>query len=208
MNVANIYDCANIGVDSLGEANKFAQHIVPWALGTCYIFVNITFTLEVATSRLSTYLSARVIEDQTPLNEVNFEPSPWVQQSFWLLPDLMTIISLAKSSQLLTWQNVDLYTENLIRQPYLAAWDSFHESFDEGGVLSSATLVESKIQATVSCSRISAWLGLSLLTSFAGVLLLLLIFTKGWLNLSGSGAAAQPKELKDILNDLASLNFF
>jgi hypothetical protein len=122
------------------------------------------------------------------------------------------MISLANSSQLPTWHNVDLYAENLIRQSYLAAWDSFHQSFDEGGVLSSATPVESRIQATVSYPRVFAWLAVSLLTSVGGVLLLVLTFGEEELDLPSSVTAAQTKEAmkdtKKILNDLASLDFF
>lgn len=212
LNIANTYDCTKIGINNFGDVNTFPQHIVPWALGTCYIFANITLTAGVTTSPLSTYLSSRVVEDQTPINEVVFEPNTWVQQSFWLLPDLMTMISLANSSQLPTWHNVDLYAENLIRQSYLAAWDSFHQSFDEGGILSSATPVESRIQATVSYPRVFVWLAVSLLTSVGGVLLLVLTFREEELDLPSSVTAAQTKEAmkdtKKILNDLASLNFF
>jgi hypothetical protein len=209
LNIANTYNCTQIGINNFGDingdVNTFTQHIIPWALGTCYIFANVTFTAGVTTSPLSTYLSSRVVEDQSPIDEVIFEPNTWVQQSFWLLPDLMTVISLANSSQLPTWHNVDLYAENLIRQSYLAAWDSLHESFDNSGALFSATPAETRIQAKVSYPRVFAWLAVSLLTTFGGILLLLLTFEKEELDSPSSVTAVQ---LRETLNILDRLGFF
>jgi hypothetical protein len=209
LNIANTYNCTQIGINNFGDingdVNTFTQKVIPWALGTCYIFANVTFTAGVTTSPLSTYLSSRIVEDQTPIDEVIFEPNTWVQQSFWLLPDLMTVISLANSSQLATWHNVDLYAENLIRQSYLAAWDSLHKSFDNSGALFSATPAETRIQAKVSYPRVFAWLAVSLLATFGGILLLVLSFEKEELDSPSSVTAAQ---LRETLNILDRLGFF
>jgi len=216
LNIANTYNCSQIGINNFGDINgdrrTFPQHIVGWALGTCYIFANVTFTAGVTNSPLSTYLSSRVVEDRTPINEVKFEPSIWTEQALWLLPDLMTMISLANSSQIPTWHNVDLYAENLIRQSYLAAWDSLHQTFDEGGVISEATQVEPRIQASVSYPRVFSWLTVSLLTSVGGVLLMLLPSREGDIEEPADEAAERRREqmedTKKLLDDLANLDFF
>lgn len=62
-----------------------------------YLIGNISFTAGVTTSPVSTYITPRVIEGQTPLDEVVFESNPWVDEALWLLPDLMTIIAVMNS---------------------------------------------------------------------------------------------------------------
>ncbi|KAH8902622.1 hypothetical protein BR93DRAFT_941296 [Coniochaeta sp. PMI_546] len=90
---------------------------------------------------------------------------------------MMTMISLANSSQIPTWNNLDLYAENLIRQSYLAAWEGLHQAFDEGPeALASTTPAVSRVKATVSYARVFSWLGISLLTTLAVILLLALTY--------------------------------
>ncbi|RAO68010.1 uncharacterized protein BHQ10_004022 [Talaromyces amestolkiae] len=197
--------------------SSIPQYLYPWGLGTCYIFANITLTAGVTTSPLSTYISSsRVIEDQTPLDQVHFEPDRWVQEAFWLLPDLLTQIALMNSSQIPTWDNLDLYVENVIRQAYLAAWDSFHQTFDDTTIapstMSIAAPVISRIRASVSYARVFAWLGVSLLVAVGGLLLLALQHGEEEPEMPNSiiaGQAAEAKkDAKEIMKDLSSLGFF
>ena len=211
--LAHTYDCTKMGVNNFGNVmntTAFPQYIYSWALGTCYVFANVTFTASVSNSSVSKYLSPNVIEDQTAIDEVVFQPSTWVQESFWLLPDLMTTISLANSTQIPTWYNLDLYVQALIRQSYLGAWAALHQTFDQGGgEISYAIPGEPRIQATVSYPRVFSWLAVSLLASVGGILLLRLT--------SGQKAPALPddvaaevreeekKDAKAIMHDLADL---
>ena len=214
--VANQYTtpgCTNLDDSSFGDVNQIPQYINSWALGTCYLFANVTLTAGVTMSAISTYITLRVIEDQTPIDEVIFEPDPWVQDSFWLLPDLMTMVSVMNSSLLPTWDNIDLYAENLIRQTYLASWDSFHRMFDEGGSVSSAIPREPRIQATVSYQRVFAWLGVSLLMTVGGILLLVLTFGEDLpsdiiATQVGATMEGTKRDAKEIMRELANLDFF
>jgi len=154
-----------------------------------------------------------IIEDQTPIDEVVFEPSTWVQESFWLLPDLMSAMAQANSTQIPTWHNVDLYSQSLIRQSFLGAWDAFHQTFDEANsTTSNATQVAPRIQATVSYSRVFSWLAISLLTSIAGILLIVLTWGEGKPAMSEDASAEvteeEKKNAKEILHILADSDFF
>ena len=210
--IAHQYNCTKLDINSFGDINNIPQYIYSWALGTCYIFANITLTAGVVTSAVSRYISSRVIEDQTPIDEAVFEPNSWVQESFWLLPDLMSFVSLMNSSLLPTWDNIDLYAESLIRQTYLAAWDTFHMSYDKNGSISNAIPQERRVKATVSYSRVFAWLGVSLLMTVGGILLLALPLKKGEPDSPSNSSAEQLHELKtdakDIMEDLKSLDLF
>ncbi|KAK6516018.1 hypothetical protein TWF281_004608 [Arthrobotrys megalospora] len=120
-----------------GPGDRYGQYYNPEdhnsADQNCYLVGKINFTAGATTSRRSIYVSPRIIEEQTPIDEVVFEPDPWVQQALWLLPDLMTMISNPNSSLLPTWDNLDGYTEALLRQSYLGAWDACHGAFQEEG---------------------------------------------------------------------------
>ncbi|KAE8448849.1 hypothetical protein EG329_008851 [Mollisiaceae sp. DMI_Dod_QoI] len=214
--LAHTYDCkSSMGVNNFGNVantTAYPQYIYQWALGTCYLFANVTFTAGVTSSAVSKYLSPVVIEDQTPIDKVVFQPSPWTQESFWLLPDLMTTVALANSTQIPTWYNLDIYAQSLIRQSYLGAWGSLHQTFDQATEVSFATPGEPRIQATVSYSRVFSWLAISLLTSVGGILLLGLTWGEEKPDVSDSVVAKVRKEdmndAKKILHDLASLDFF
>ena len=213
--LANTYNCTNMGVNKFGNlmnTTAFPQYIYSWALGTCYIFANVTFTAGVSNSPMSKYLSPNVIEDQTPIDEVVFKPNTWVQESFWLLPDLMTTVSLANSTQIPTWYNVDSYVQSLIRQSYLGAWAALHQTFDEGGgEISYAAPAELRIQATVSYPRVFSWLAVSLLTSIGGILLLLLTSGKTEPAIPDCVSARiqeEKQDVKKVIRGLADLYSF
>lgn len=197
------------------NTNNIPQYLYTWGLGACYIFANVTLTAGITMSPLSTYVSSRVIEDQTPLDKVVFEPDQWVQEAFWLLPDLLTQVALMNSSHIPTWNNLDLYVENLICQAYLAAWDSFHQTFDDitiaPSTLSTATPMIPRIQATVSYARVFGWLGVSLLVTGGGVLLLAVQHGEEPdlpISIIAEQTAEGKKDAKEIMKDLASLDFF
>jgi hypothetical protein len=212
--IANQYtdNCEGLDVNNFGDVDRIPYYKYHWALGTCFIFANITFSAGVTTSKLSTYVSPRVIEDTTPIEDVVLEADRWVQQSLWLLPDLMTVVSSMNSTLLPTWDNIDRYTENLIRQCYLAAWDSFHRSFDTDGSVSFAVPPESRVQATVSKSRVFSWLAISLLHTIGGILLISLLFAPGGPDApTGEDSAEREGGTdagKEVVNNLFELNFF
>lgn len=216
--IANQYtkDCTGLDVNNFGDVDALPQYKYNYgSIGSCYIFANVTFTAGVSISNVSTYISSRVVEDQTPIDEVVLQPNRWVQESLWLLPDLMTMVSQMNSSLLPTWDNVDLYVENLIRQSYLAAWDSFHSNWDTDWTISLATPQQSRVQASVSHARVYSWLAISLLQTVGGGLLIFLLLLghpkSDEPDVDDSVVAAQRKEakkdMKKLIDDLSDLGF-
>lgn len=185
-----------------GNASLSESYMVNF-WGNGFIIGNVSLTAGVTTSAVSTYVSSRVVEDQTPLDDVVFEPNPWVTEALWLLPDLMTMIAVMNSSQLPTWHNIDGYAENLIRQAYLASWDMFHASFDMQAPVYTATLSESRIQATVSFVRVFAWLAINLLVTIAGILVFLLALSH-----ITEESKEEHKDMKNVLQDMHDLGLF
>lgn len=138
----------------------------------CYAVGQVEFTAGVTRSQEAKYISPRVVEDQTPLDKVKFEPSPWVREAVWWLSDLMPMIALMNTSQLPTFNNLDIYAENLVRQAYLGAWDMLHHRFDDKATFLSAYPAEARLVADVSRTRVFVWMALCLLVTVLGVLLL------------------------------------
>lgn len=214
--IANQYsDCQNLTPNQFGDVNSYPQFKTSWALGSCFLFANVTIEAGVTTSRLSKYISPRVIEDQTPLEDATIDPNTWAQEAVWLLPDMMTSLSQMNSTLLSTWNNLDLYVESLIRQSYLAAWDSFHNNWDTGGTISLATPQQARVQAKVSHARVYSWLAISLLETVGGISLIYLLLNPGLLqepDLPGKIVSEQVKEAKaagrKIMDNLFDLSFF
>jgi hypothetical protein len=169
--------CSKMDPTIFGSVDHLDRYRLPWGDGTnenCYFVGKITFTAGVTVSETSKYLSSQVVEDQTPLDEVVFSADPWVQEAVWLLPDLMTMITLMNSTSLPTYDNIDLYVEGLVRQAYLGAWDMYHYSFDsdQSGITYTAIPSISRQLASVSLTRVFAWLAICCLMSVSGAVLL------------------------------------
>jgi hypothetical protein len=214
--IANQYSaCKDLTPNNFGDVNSFPQYKSSWALGSCYLYANVTLEAGVTNSDLSIYVSPRVVEDQTPIEATVIIPNTWTQEAVWLLPDMMTLLSQMNSTLLPTWNNLDLYVESLIRQSYLAAWDSFHNNWDTGGTLSLATPQVTRVKAKVSHARVYSWLAISLLETVSGIFLIYLLLNPGLLeeqDLPGEIIAEQlegAKETgKDILDKLLDSHFF
>ncbi|KUL81975.1 hypothetical protein ZTR_10719 [Talaromyces verruculosus] len=207
-------DCQNLTANQFGDVRSLPQYKTYWEVGSCYMFANVTIEAGVTTSKLSKYVSPQVIEDQTLLDDVTIDLNTWSQEAVWLLPDLMTSLSLMNSTLLPTWNNLDLYVESLIRQSYLAAWDSFHSNFDTGGTISPATPQQARVQAKVSHARVYSWLAISLLETVGGISLIYLLLNPGLLqepDLPGKIISEQIKEskaaAKKIMDNLSDLSF-
>ncbi|RHZ48212.1 hypothetical protein CDV55_101168 [Aspergillus turcosus] len=187
---------AGLGPTVFGDSRNITQYMLSFNRN-CYLIGTVNLTAGVTNSSIATYISSRVVEDQTPLSSVVFEPNPWVQEALWLLPDLMTMIAVMNATLLPTYDNLDGYVELLIRQAYLAAWDMFHSSFDVGGPLFEATPQEPRIRASVSFSRVFSWLAICLLTTLGGLTLLLLT----------TGYKEEEEEQKEVTSEaLTQLN--
>jgi len=204
--------CIDLDPTIFGSVDKLGYYFISYGNAynkNCYLVGDIHFTAGVTTSAKSKYIASRVVEDQTPIDEVIFSPNAWVQESIWLLPDLMTMISVMNSSQLPTYNNIDGYVELLLRQSYTAAWSMYHNSYDEDGILLKATPQEPRLKADVSFPRVFSWLALCLLMTVSGIMLLVLVLRAEDLVLAEKLAQTElekngkelGKQLRDQVND-------
>ncbi|KIW87353.1 uncharacterized protein Z519_11989 [Cladophialophora bantiana CBS 173.52] len=172
--------CSALDPTIFGSVDHLDRYLLNWGdstNGNCYFIGRVNFTAGVTISPQSKYVSNRVVEDQTPLDEVVFVENPWVQEAVWLLPDLMTMIAVMNSTLLPTFDNINHYVELLMCQAYLAAWDMYHDSFDEDqkGLAYTAIPSVSRQLAEVSFARVFAWLAICALMTIFGALLLVAV---------------------------------
>jgi len=81
----------------------------------CAMVGTINFTAGVIHSPESTYVSHRAIEANA-VAENQIVADRWVTEALYLMPDVMSKISLANTTSLATWGNLDGYAESLVRQ--------------------------------------------------------------------------------------------
>jgi Na+/serine symporter len=79
----------------------------------------------------------------------------------------------------------------------------FHASFDMQAPVYTATLSESRIQATVSFVRVFAWLAINLLVTIAGILVFLLALSH-----ITEESKEEHKDMKNVLQDMHDLGLF
>ncbi|KAJ3531940.1 hypothetical protein NM208_g8653 [Fusarium decemcellulare] len=172
--------CSALDPTIFGSVDHLGRYLLEWGDATnknCYFIGTVNFTAGVTVSTQSKYISDRVVEDQTPLGEVVFAEDPWVQEAVWLLPDLMTMIAVMNSTLLPTFDNIDGYVELLMRQAYLAAWDTYHDAFDgdQKDEVYSAIPSVSRQLADVSLARVFSWLAICAFMTLSGALLLVAV---------------------------------
>jgi hypothetical protein len=97
-----------------------------------------------------------------------------VKQALYMLPDVMSTVAIMNTTELNTWHNLINYTETLIRYSYLGAWDMLQRNYDENSTSLTATLLEPRLQASVSRARVLAWFFVNLLFTFSGVTVFIL----------------------------------
>ncbi|KAH8595362.1 hypothetical protein B0O99DRAFT_511950 [Bisporella sp. PMI_857] len=175
-------ECPKIPNTVFGDMNTL-PYLVQGTMGTeadenCFLLGKIDFSAGVTKSSRATYIgsSSRVVEDMTPIQDVVYEANPWVQEAIWMLPDLLTMLSLSNVSQLSTFNNLDNYVKSLVRQGYLGAWDMLSHSFDdEKRPSNNGFRAETRLVADISFARVFAWLGVGLLMTISGVFALVVL---------------------------------
>ena len=138
-----------------------------WLPSQVFTYLLINFTVGVTTSATSTYVTGRVTEADS--DGVDIRAGPWVKQALYMLPDVMSTVAIMNTTELNTWHNLINYTETLIRYSYLGAWDMLQRNYDNNSTNLTATLLEPRLQASVSRGRVLAWFFVNLLFTFSGV---------------------------------------
>jgi len=139
---------------------------------TCAMVGTVKFTAGVVKNVKSTYISRRVIEVRDIPDQLILADR-WVTEVLYLMPDVMTRVSLMNATSLVTWKNLDSYVESLIRYSYMATWDAMDYIFDETTrpPLKAQRPVP-MLEASISTVRVLSWLGMQLLLGLAGLLVL------------------------------------
>lgn len=129
--------------------------------GRCFTYARVDLTAGVTRSPSSTYISNTVVEANLEDEFTEIEPGPWVQEAMYLMADVMSAVSMANSTGLGTWDNLDGYLSKLVRYSYQAAWDMLFRTFDDRLSDLKVRIYERRQEAKVSKARVFAWLSIS-----------------------------------------------
>lgn len=168
-------NCTNINstIFGNGKLNNIFSPIQSGNYYRCLSWAIVNFTAGVATSPTGTYVSSRVVEADLAPADMQIKGAPWVQEAIYLLPDIMSALTMMNTTSLNTWDDLDGYMSKVIRYSYQAAWDMLSRSFDPvfANATVSARIYEPRVLASVSRARLLAWLAVGLLMTFSAVLL-------------------------------------
>jgi len=137
---------------------------------SCYAIGSVNLTVGLASVAEARYISNRVVDGDC--SGETLREGQWVQEALFMMPDVMTMVSLTNTTGMPTWNSLDGYARTLIKQSFTAAWDVL-DSAAGGNVTEVLTArpYEPRIQASVSTLRIILWLMLNLvmLAAIGGV---------------------------------------
>jgi len=180
------------------------KEVQPTSKGeNCFLLGKIDLTAGVTKSSRATYIGDRIVESQTPIQDVEFEANPWVQEALWLLPDLLTMLAISNVTIPPAFENIDSYVSGIVRQGYLAAWDLLHHSFDDKGPLYQSFPAQERLVADVSFARVFAWLGISLSMTLFGIFALVLVLNPADLMPPGGNEGVMNAGALDMTDKLA-----
>ncbi|KAF5568724.1 hypothetical protein FNAPI_2 [Fusarium napiforme] len=131
---------------------------------TCIAWGTVNFTAGTIIAPRSKFVTPQIVE-YNPWNDTvldtdvvgAIEPSIWTREALWLLPDTMAQVAVMNTSQLPTWENLNNYTETLIRISYLANWDTLHALYDDQDTTEVTLLpAQRRLRASVDLIRLLA----------------------------------------------------
>lgn len=163
-----------------------------------YTYLTVNFTAGVRFSSRGTYVKSNVIETEGRNSSIT--PGPWVREALYMMSDVMTTVAVMNTSEAPTWDNLESYTESLIRQSYLGAWDILQRQFDPNSTELAVTLREPRLQASVNAPRVLGWFFLNI--AFTCTALSLPLLRRGG-GSRKSGGAKEMQDIADLMREVA-----
>ena len=129
----------------------------------CYAYAVVNLTAGMVNFKKANFVHPDALEgiSDSPLTPADFKPDIWVLSSLRLSRNVMVELSTSNSTKIPTWNNLDGYTETLIRQSYLGSWGVLR-SLQSNSTTLEVHLAEPRLQASVSWGRVLSWFLISL----------------------------------------------
>jgi len=201
--------------DSIFGARPFANVFAPlepnesnfYDTVPCFTYAIVNLTAGVVTSPTSTFISSRVVEADN--RDLDIRAAAWVQEAIYLLPDVMSTLTMMNTTALDTWDTLEQYIDRLVRYSYQATWDMLFRSFDVDTATLPVRIYEERLVADVSRRRVLAWLLVSLLLPLSSLLLVFSGTRSRPIVLDGTVAAllTDPSPVLNQVPDLARLSY-
>jgi hypothetical protein len=172
-------ECKIISSGLFGNATSMAKITNAYPLihdptyEICYLSGTINITTGIVKSPFSRFVSSRIIEARQ--DNLPIEPSIWTEEALFQMPDVTPRITNLNNSHVPTLDNLDDYVKTTIKISYMAAWDSFSNSYEQNNrVELKVNQCVDMLRASVSQSRVYGWLAINLLLTASGIILVVL----------------------------------
>ncbi|KAK3985717.1 hypothetical protein QBC44DRAFT_311960 [Cladorrhinum sp. PSN332] len=130
-----------------------------------YTYLNVNSTAGVIQPAASTYVKQNVTEaDDNDPEGRDIKDSPWVKEALYLTSDIMGCVAGSNSTGISSWQNLENYTEAVVRFSYMAAWNLLHRRHEPKRTMLTVDLYEPRLEAVVSPWRVITWLTIWILS--------------------------------------------
>ena len=135
----------------------------------CFLIGTVNLTAGIIRKR-ATYITPRVVEAEVGSSDSIMGDS-WVNETLYLMPDVMTSVSMGNVSQIPTWDNVEGYVKDLVQISYQATWGQVAYEFNDSPLNLTAHEFAQRLQAVVSLPRVLIWYCAQFLVLISAVLL-------------------------------------
>ncbi|KAF4636915.1 hypothetical protein G7Y89_g1168 [Cudoniella acicularis] len=175
-------NCTPVATNPFGNATLISnlKNLIGWVPDaahlneTCYLLGAFNITVGVVNSSSSRFVTDNVIE---PIlggdSDLSVKPSIWIEVALIGMADLLLTITQSNDTRLSTWDNKDDYVNRLIKISYMAVWDAFYPTFDDTSLVDlSVGEASPMFQAAVGKIRVGLWLGINILLTASGIILL------------------------------------
>ena len=180
----------------VGRISLFSQYFDGIAI-SCFAVAKVKLFAGQTLCRSCQMVAPSVVQASSTNETLTIQQDPLVPVIFDMLPEVMGFMATMNTTSAPTYDNADHYLRGTVALAYQASWNSLTDLFSDSGAEHSSTGVSvprAVIRASVSRSRMVAWLGLNLLLTVSGLILM-------WLQSRCSGKTVRDFTLAAILMD-------
>jgi hypothetical protein len=180
----------------VGQISLLSEYLPGTAI-SCFAVAKVNLSIGKTLCNNCKIVAPSVVQAVSANETLQILPDPLIPIILDMLPEVMGFMATMNTTSAPTYNNVDHYLRGTIALAYQASWNSLTDLFSDDGkeyATTRVSIAQDVVQASVSVSRIYAWLGLNLLLTVAGLILM-------WLQSRCYGKTVRDFTLAAILMD-------
>ena len=158
----------------VGRVSVMSQNFPGIAI-SCFAIAKVKLSIGQTLCRDCKMVAPSVVQASSTNETLDILPDSLIPVILDMLPEVMGFMATMNTTSAPTYNNVEHYLRGTITLAYQASWNSLTDLFSDAGTANTTTGIsapQSVIRASVSGSRMVAWLGMNLLLTIAGLILM------------------------------------